>query len=331
MVVAALGAASPAGAADRKLDRVLIAYVDAQATNDYYFFLNAFRGQPGGATVAAAFSNERSTALYIRRNPALVTKHRIKADLGELGEVDIRVRKATKWRRDSNRCGRQASSAARFRGGLRLQSDFTDVRTARLTGFLVRASVRRKCANEYGPPFYFNHGVNPVPVEPKDPRLLTTCGGEAGAGFVAIKQPEDEGELFFEQAATEFVATKTTRSDGLEIIRSTGASGTTRRFGIQGKRARVSPPEPFTGRAHFENGRLSGNLRVALPGAGEVRLTPGQGDLGKASTVAIPKCFPTYFAGAAGRPAVDQAVAAAVQHATLSRAARRAFAALGSR
>ena len=115
------------------------------------------------------------------------------------------------------------------------------------------------------------------------------------------------------------------------MITTTSASGATRRFGIRGRAARLAPPEPFAGRARFRDGRLTGNIRVTLPGEGTARLAPGRAVLGTLGEIDIPRCLPPYFVSIAGRSAVEQAIATAVQRAALTRTARRALSALGGR
>ena len=318
LVVPGSASAKPA---DRELQPVLSTFVSADATNGYYFILSAFRGQPGGATVTASFFGDTSSVQYIRRSPAVVTKHRIKADLGDLGSVDLKVKRGKERSRNS-RCGRQTTAQARLKGGLVLDTAFSHVRSARLQGFVSKALVRRRCAEEYGPPIPFNHQTQ----EPEDIQALTSCDRDSGIGLVALKQNFDN--FFFSQAGTTFLATASSREDGLEIISTTAATGAARNFGIRGRAARVNPPEPFSGRAQYRNGQLTGNLRVDFPGTKPVPLAPAKADLGTLPTVSALDCIPGYFT-IAGRSAAEQAVAAAVPRAALTPGARRALSALG--
>ena len=326
MALACLAAAGPVSAKPKR-EHILAAFVDAPASNGYYFSLQAFRGQPGGATVTASFYSDRSSAIYVRKKPAIVTKHRIKADLGELGVIDLRIKDRKVRDRDRRRCGRTSFATARLRGGLHLESDFSHVRTARLQSFIFKAAVKRSCADSFG----FLFASHPEVVEgASEVPALTACDSASGAGLLALRESLDGDDFFFgESTGTEFVAVKTTREDGLERILTTSSSGPTHDFGVSGRTARVNPPEPFSGRAHFRNGRLEGNLRVSLPGEGGVRLTPSKGELGTISSLDSPKCFPAYYGSLIYRPAVDQAVAAAIQRTALSQTARRALGALG--
>lgn len=297
-----------AGTAEAKPSRVLFVNLSMSASNGYYLDLSGFRGQPGGATATASFYGEDSSVTYLKRRPAQVTKRRLRVDFGELGQIDLRFKPLDR-QEINGPCGRDRVAYGRFKGGLHLEGEngFSHVRTARLDGIVQTTTGRGQCGDAV--PFRDHR-------ESRE-RILTACGGDSGAAFGAARSSDSRGSFF--------LGSKRSTFGDLEVVSTAFAEGPTRRFAVRGKSARVSPPEPFAGRARLRGGRLTGDLRVTLPGEGRVRLTPGEGQIG-GSDAEFPKCFPFLLVRDASGPSVGAALARSVQSIALPPRARRLFA-----
>lgn len=219
----------------------------------------------------------------------------------------------------NGRCGHFGIRFGTFRGGIRFEgeSGFTRVRTNRATGEMFSITQRRRCGSP--------SSLSPLLRGPLgDASILASCGGESGAGFFAA-EPAPEVESFF-------LATKVERSPELSIFRILSVDGSARHLDVApGRRsAKVRPPAPFSGRATFRDGQLTGNLEAPLPGAGQVRLSPAQGTLTDGNDFELPKCYPPFYLR--GSPATRSlsisraAIYEAFTRAALTPRARRVFA-----
>lgn len=314
-----LGYAAPAGAAGGegrgKLERLLSLEVSAPATNGYRFQFSAFRAQPGGASAMIQVRRESSSATYILRRPELVSKKRVKADFGELGTVSLRFKEVAGGH-GSDRCGRSSFSVGRFKGKIRFdgESSFTSVRSQRRFGTIISQATRRGCKG--GLPF-------PVPFRAPAERgsVVTSCGPD-GVGLLAFELIAD--------GPADFFVVKVERTSQLQIIRMTSLVGPSRTVAIDDRTstARLTPPDPFAGRAFLERRKLSGNLRAPLPGVGMVELTPGDAELTAINEFSsFPRCFPPLLARP-GEPELGlrDALADALAQRTLTSAVQQLFA-----
>jgi hypothetical protein len=321
-LVACLSLAESASAG-KKTQRFLDVRIDARASNGYNFTFEAFRAQPGGGSATITFERENSSAFYILRRPAVVTKRRVQADFGEIGAVDLRYRSEFSDDRHHRGCERHSFSFGKFRGGLRIEgeSGYSRVQQGVSMGAVYTNLVRGRC----------KHGGDEVvaipyrgPAAASGKDILGSCGGASGAGFIAANAFFDQGSLF--------LASKSSRTKAFQVLRTIYAEGADRMFHVDGRTAKVRPPEPFEGRAELRGGELKGNLRAPLPGAGMVDLTPGDGSLSGIKSFEFPACFsPYYYAGGDRRASTRNAVAASLQRTALTSATRRFLAALGSR
>jgi hypothetical protein len=309
-----LGAGS-ADAAQPKVERLLIINAYGQASNGYDWQLDASRSQPGGGSVSLQFTSDTGSASYVVRRPAEVSKHRLVADFGDLGEISARFSPKVKDHVHPGRghCTHLSFGLGALKGRFLFEGEhgFTRVTSRRTDALVESISARHKCRD-----------VVPLRERADDfsnGSILTSCSGDAGAGFFAVETaPEDE---------TFFLATKTERSPQLSIVRTLELSGAARSFDVEGpKAARVVPPGPFTGRGKYRNGELAGRITAPLPGIGAVHFSPGEAQLQKLDAFEVPKCLPPQFGR---RPAgtklvtADASIADAVADFALSSRLRR--------
>lgn len=320
-IVAGLSLAESASAG-KKTEHVLQWGVFARADNGYRFELQGIKMEQGGPAVLASFRSQGSTATYIVRHPERLTRRRLKADFGELGEVDLKYRGKIRHQGSRNRCQRLSVGFGRFKGGLHLEGEdgFARVKSGQVGGVVFNFRGRKRCQGR--------RSDFPIPLQGEQDRsrLLVTCGPESGTGFAAFEfEPGSEGG---------FLASKTSVVDDVRIIRTLSLTGATRRLAVSPDdgRAKVRPPAPFEGRGEYVDGEMTGNLRAPLPGAGLVRLTPSEGTLTSFSDAKdLPKCFPSVFSAFApgGSWVTGIAVGATFREIALTSATRRALAALG--
>lgn len=305
-------AASPASA---EVERTIRVQAGGQATNGYSFSLNAYREQPGGGIAVLELQNKISSAAYVQRRPAKVSKRGVVAEFGDLGRVRFRVEK--QFTGGQRRCNR--SSFSLLRGTIRFDGErgYSRIRSTDGLAFMESRTARGKCA-----------GGSDVPIEPALRRasretFLASCGRDSGAGFFAAEPQRG--------APADFLASKVSVEDELMSFRNVLVSGSNASFAPSPdlSRVRITPPQPFAGRAFYADGVLNGNARVALPGLDSVRLAPTEdAQAGGFDDVEIPKCFfPLLladFLGPAARTSVDERLTRSILDGPLLRLARRA-------
>lgn len=261
----------------------------ARATNGYRFEFLAVRAESEGSSAIISVRNDSATATYVLRRPAQITRRRVVADFGALGSVRLRRDESDFEDRGKTRCGRFSFNFGELRGGIRFdgESGFTTVRESQPFGAIVNQRIRRECES-IGP------GLVPFAAPADEGAILGSCGPGAGVSLVALE--------LMGGAETEFLASKVEIGDRLEIYRSVSVEGTSGNFATANdeKTGRLRPPEPFVGRGFFESGELRGNLRVTLPGAGLVSLTPGDARLTGFEDFVPPKCLPPPLPTAEG-------------------------------
>lgn len=259
-------------------------------------------------------SNETGSATYILRRPQRVSKRRIVADFGAVGRVSVRFDERDSAHTSRRRCSREGIAIGALRGDLRFDGEngFTRFVARRELAFR-QSMVRRRCGGR--------RTRRPGAVDDfPDAAFLSSCGGEAGAGLFALEYAPEE-EPFF-------LGTRTERTEDLTTIRTLELTGAASAFDVRpdGRSARLDPPYPFSGRAEFSSGALSGNVSAPLPGVGPVRMAPGDAELFLGSVDFEPsKCFPPYFLSdsAPGVDSADVAIAGEAARGQLPRALRR--------
>lgn len=307
-----LFAAAPAGA---EVQRTIRVQAGGPATNGYSFSFSAHRQQPGGGVAVLELENDTSSAAYVQRRPAKVSKRKVVADFGALGKVRYRFEEGFA----SGERGCRRSSFSLLRGAVRFDGErgYSRIRSNDIA-FMESTVVRDKCLD--------NDDVVPIdPVLREGSRdvLLASCGPESGGGFF-VAEPE-------RGAPADFFATKSSVDGDLMSFRSVLVSGSNASFAPSPdlSRIRISPPQPIVGRAFYADGALSGNARVALPGLDSLRLAPSNDvEVGAFDEVRLPKCFfPLLlndFLGPDARTSIDERLTRSILDGPLLRLARRA-------
>ena len=305
---AAFATSAPAaGAAGSEADRLLVIEAGARASNGYRLDFHAARAQPGGGAATIQVSNGPAGASYTLRHPQRISKRRVVADFGERGRVDLRFQTDFRRKRRSP-CGYNTLRFGSFRGEFHFEGEngFTRTRVRRTFGVVI-TQAQGRCGERR----------TTLAAQRDRSAILSTCGGESGAGFFAGEEAPGE--------ESEFLGSKIEQTPNLTIVRTLSLTGAAKAFDVgPGLRtAVVRPPEPFSGRARYDSGRLEGNITGALPGAGQVRFTPGDAKLVRSSDFRFPKCFPPFYGNSGG--AAKTAVADVVGRAVLSARALRLF------
>jgi hypothetical protein len=278
-------AAASADAAKPKVERVIQIHASGRATNGYSWQLDASRSQPGGGSVSLQFSSSTGSASYVVRRPAKVSKHWVVADFGGLGEVSVRFHSQHRdhFQPGRDNCLRFSLAIGELKGRLHFEGEqgFTRLTNPKTTAFREAISARDGCRDILPPPLLRDDRF-------KKASILSSCDGDAGAGFFAFETSPEKPAIF--------LGTKTERSPELTVIRTLELTGSARSFDVEGpKAARVVPPAPFTGKGTYRNGELTGRITAPLPGTGSVRFSPGGAELQKLESSETPKCLPPPF------------------------------------
>jgi hypothetical protein len=255
----------------------LFAEIDVKATNGYEAVITAQhwkdpRHHPK-LWVGVEGSDLVSWSIY--RAPAKVTRHHLKADLGEFGRINLRFhpgsqrRSATSEARKAPRSGAlinqlenqalgcgvlfDSRSHGRFKGTIRFhgEGDYTRIRAHKAAGFVAPAQTDCSEVN-------LGHGV----------------ALDAGSGQVRFEADHFRGHS--NQAL--FVARQRAWSGQVAINRTALAGGNRSSFtyGFKPQRARVTPRRrgAIAGSAHFApTTGWTGSLSASFPGAPHVPLT----------------------------------------------------------
>ena len=193
----------------------------------------------------------------------------IAADMGALGEVDLRFRFAGGVRRASGPCGEEEESieipAGEFRGTVRFEGE---------EGFARASATRAKLDAEYliGATCE-KPGDEPEPSATGAVLRARARGGGDNILFEAVKNAP--------RRRIQFTATITEGSGSLRTFRAVESWAPSGRFefppGLGSARAR--PPAPFSGRARFTRGLAAptwlGSLSIDFPGRAGVELAGG--------------------------------------------------------
>lgn len=235
------------------------------------------KGSAGKVTLSA----EGPTGLATYRVPGRATPHRLVANFGRLGTIDVAFRQGGRMNIETppNRCeGRpRATRWGAFVGVIRFRGErgFTHVRARRATGS-VRVEPRWRCGRPGG-------GDRPSP-----PSIQRVPRADASDDPVSLDLIDRQHRLEVGAFAlgrggdfslTAFFAGMRERRGRIRIRRTAFAFGENRDFAYDESltEATVSPPFPFAGRGTFKRKPGSGvswtsSLSVALPGTARISL-----------------------------------------------------------
>jgi hypothetical protein len=254
-------------------------------------------GEVGEGGVELSVEGPDGTAQYIA-NHGKVTATSIHASFGHLGEVSMRFRPSGKERHRhvSKKCVKNRPSSISSRLGFfvgtfkfRGERGYTHVAAHRVAGAIGdpltntstkkipcdfrESSAERQREDE-------SVSLDATASKPKVSLSVFRLFGSWGNSAFA----SGHGPYLFLAAASE-------KSDGLLIIRTNGAFGTSSDFAFDSAltTATVTPPVPFTGTGTFQRNpdgstTWNGNLAVPLPGLGLVGLTGGHAELATVAT-----------------------------------------------
>jgi hypothetical protein len=216
------------------------------------------------------------------RVPGRVTRHRIAANFGRRGKIDVAFRPGGRMKIETppHRCeGKpRATRWGAFVGTIRFRGErgFTRVRVRRATGS-VRVDPRWRCGRH-------RKRLGPLPSTIQR-SLLADDGDDPVSLELVDRRHRLEGGAFAigrgeELSLTAFFASMRERRGRMRIRRTAFEFGENRDFAYDESltEATVSPPFPFAGRATFERkpgGAVSwtGSLSVVLPGTPRISLT----------------------------------------------------------
>ena len=255
-----------------------------EATNGfrYGFTASSLNGKPQSATLGLGkgrtgvsyqtedgeISNVKPTkgsaeVLYDLKRFRVTGRH-VRADLGRLGEIDLRFRSKRKVG-GVRECGfRFALSRGVFKGTIDFEGDesFATIDRSRVRGS-VAVLGRKRCKGQSFPVRPRGSGAVQRSV------ILGACGPEPATGFFAtrFKRIPTFGSVAFDRRPYASVFS----------YASTFAKPEDFQFTRDLETATFSPPGTwFVGSGTYEAGMTSGNLASDLPGFGRVLLVPGE-------------------------------------------------------
>jgi hypothetical protein len=237
-----------------------------RASNGYSIFVfgaRAWRGKP--AAVLVFVTGKHGGAIYSA--PGTVTETSIQADLAALGEIAVTFRPSGQRRKARSVCDEKPvtfdsgyyEGTIAFRG----EQSYTKVEATTARGNLgpLLNIVCPGLVGTTGGPFLPGAELEVVGDRRKQSLHLT-----------AVKNRP--------RARVRLEASVSEEKEGIRISRFIGMLATSRAFEYDPKvkAATVSPPDPFSGAAHFARGakpanRWTGDLTVDLPGRSGVKLT----------------------------------------------------------
>jgi hypothetical protein len=228
-----------------------------------------------------AFKGGASASYSVRGK---VTEERLQARFGNRGRVSMRLQPTEPPEEESEgECKGKAPATQKgvFRGTIRFRGErgFTRVRAAQARGVVYR-SYRQVCKRR-------RHEPPPPKLSeiPSSSLSAVSSRGQWAPWFSAFKEEPAKPRPNFSSSLEEanYIAASAERRGRMTIYRSAGVTAPAETFtvtplGTQPVSATVAPPAPFRGTASYERGPAgtgawSGDLRVELPGLGEVPLT----------------------------------------------------------
>jgi hypothetical protein len=237
-----------------------------------------------GKYVSILASKGNASASYSVRGK--VTEERLEARFGNRGRVSMRLQPTEPLEEEENEgeCKGKAPTTQNgiFHGTIRFRGErgFTRVRAAHAKGVVYR-NYRQVCkrSRRDEPPW-------PKPSEiPASSLGVASSRGRWAPWFSAFKEEPAKPRPNFSSSLEEanYIAADAERRGRMTIYRSAGVTAPAETFtvtplGAGPVSATVAPPAPFSGTATYERdpggtGAWSGDLRVELPGLGEVPLT----------------------------------------------------------
>jgi hypothetical protein len=196
-----------------------------------------------------------------------ITTRRVQASFGPFGSIDVGFE--PRGERGGGPCRRYRKGT--FSGRIDFDGDggFTSAHVTETKGRMVRPA-HGLCIPGLGP-IYSNRD------EPDlgDVVFLESCVRGGGYGYAVIEGLDPR---------TAHLAVLNERIGRVDVMRAelAFAKPGSFRYSHDGRRATVTPPEPFSGAAELRHSRLRGDLSVPLPGLAEpVRLTPAIGSIRK--------------------------------------------------
>jgi hypothetical protein len=232
-----------------------------RASHGYSLVVEA-QSSPSGASVTlnasrGGFPTGDSLASYNLDTPAVVSRRRVAARFGQLGEIDVRFHRVPR----PAHCEGPAGS---FRGTIRFRGEhgFSQVSTRRAPGYLGGYECHLG-------------GITGRPSQRllRDLHSFEACRPDRGLAYLALTglhRTVEHGAIAFENTKR------------LEIRRQANYVGPSGTFsvGSGGNTANVRPRGAFAGSARYVDGQLTGDLTATLPGLeNPVDLTPARAGL----------------------------------------------------
>ncbi len=215
--------------------------------------------------------------------PGKITDERIKARFGNRGRVSLRLQPTEPLEEeDEAGCRGKAPTTQRgvFRGTIRFRGEegFTEARATRARGFVFH-TYRQVCKRRGSEPSWPK--LSEIPASSLS---AVSNRGPRTPWFSAFKEEPAKPRNFFSSLEeANYTAASTEWRGRMAVYRSASVTAPPETFtvtppGTRPAAATVDPPPPFRGSATYERGPggtalWSGDLRVELPGLGEVPLT----------------------------------------------------------
>jgi hypothetical protein len=233
------------------------------------------------SSVSIMVSKGNVTATYSVRGR--VTDERIEGRFGGRGRVSLRLLPKGSPEEQANEPGCKGkdpfTQRGRFQGTIRFRGEggFTEVRATQARGSVFR-SFRQVCKRRD------SGNRRKIPWPPAVSLGAASSRGPRAPWFSVFKEePAYEKDQSFFPSFDEaiYTATSSERRGGIDIYRGASVTAPPETFEVnppgERPRATVDPPAPFSGTATYERGPAgealwSGDLRVELPGLGEVPL-----------------------------------------------------------
>ncbi len=215
-----------------------------------------------------------------------VTEERLEARFGNRGRVSMRLQPTEPLKEEENESGckgkRPTTQKGIFRGTIRFRGErgFTEIRAVQASGYVYR-NYRQVCKRSRR-----DEPSWPKPSEiPASSLNAASDRGQWAPWFSAFREEPTKPRPNFSSSLEEanYIAASAERRGRMTIYRSASVTAPAETFtvtplGARPVSATVAPPAPFSGTAAYERdpggaGAWSGDLRVELPGLGEVPLT----------------------------------------------------------
>lgn len=249
------------------------------ASNGYSLHALSFDGDPHGKPDELILFVGRKGAgvTYFALHQVEVTETTISADLGHLGSIDLHFVPSGRTKKEHPRCEPRQSiefDSGFYEGQIDFEGEegFTSVHATRAAGELQL-------------------GLNLICFG--GPKVDGTGPGLPGA-LLHVRRHWSRGSLDLQARTnsptrpTRFEATIEEHRSGLFAIRSITVFGPPAafRYDVSAQTARLAPPQPFAGAAHYvrarkHQGRLYGGLTVDFPGHSGVSLAGLRGGLSR--------------------------------------------------